>query len=89
MIVFVRFLVEKVRSVDRSMDKLFTDLYYDYKRTNGYSEAEILNKEASLEEVLRPVTVRQNLELLKSQGFKKVDVFFKWYNFAGIIGLKE
>jgi len=30
----------------------------------------------------------ENEELLQRAGFRSVDVFFKWYNFCGMLALK-
>ena len=30
----------------------------------------------------------QNRELLKGQGFRAVDIFFKWYNFSALVAMK-
>ena len=58
------------------------------KRRNGYSEMEISQKREALENVLIPYRLEENKELLRGAGFRHVDVFFKWYNFCGMIALK-
>jgi tRNA (cmo5U34)-methyltransferase len=57
------------------------------KRRNGYSEMEIAQKREALENVLIPYRLEENKQLLYKTGFKHVEVFFKWYNFCGIIAL--
>jgi tRNA (cmo5U34)-methyltransferase len=37
--------------------------------------------------VLIPYRLEENKQLLYKTGFKHVEVFFKWYNFCGIIAL--
>ncbi len=32
--------------------------------------------------------IGENKDMLKNQGFRHVDVFFKWYNFCGILAMK-
>jgi tRNA (cmo5U34)-methyltransferase len=54
----------------------------------GYSELEIAQKREALENVLIPYRLEENRELLLSAGFRQVDVFFKWYNFAGFVAVK-
>ena len=81
-------LVEKVLGEDSLFNRLFIDYYYDMKRRHGYSELEISQKREALENVLIPYKLLENRELLKSVGFRYVDVFFKWYNFCGIIAVK-
>ena len=82
------FLSEKIKVENSEIDSLFIDLYYDFKRRNGYSELEISQKREALEKVLNPLTPTSQIELLKMAGFKKVEVLFRWYNFACYIGIK-
>jgi tRNA (cmo5U34)-methyltransferase len=81
-------LIEKLTSEDTIFNRLFIQHYYDFKRFNGYSEIEIANKRESLENVLIPYRLEENFQLLKEAGFRSVEVFFRWYNFCGIIAVK-
>jgi tRNA (cmo5U34)-methyltransferase len=81
-------MIEKLTSEDTLFNRLFINHYYDYKRRMGYSETEITQKREALENVLIPYRVEENVELLKSSGFKQVELFFRWYNFCGIIAVK-
>ena len=81
-------LVEKVLSDDSLLNRMFIKFYYDMKRRNGYSDTEIAKKREALENVLIPYRISENAQLLKRNGFAEVDVFFKWYNFAGILAVK-
>lgn len=81
-------LVEKVLGDDSLLNRLFIKFYYDLKRRNDYSETEIALKRESLENVLIPYRIDENVELLKRNGLGNVDVFYKWYNFAGLLGVK-
>jgi len=81
-------LIEKLTSEDSLFNRLFIDHYYDFKKRNGYSETEIANKREALENVLIPYRMEENFELLREVGFKHVEVFFRWYNFCGIIAVK-
>ena len=81
-------LVEKVLAEDSLFNRLFIKYYYDMKRRNGYSETEIALKREAIENVLIPYTIKENRELLHSQGFKCSDIFFKWYNFCGMVAVK-
>ena len=81
-------LVEKVLGEDSLFNRLFIKYYYDFKRRNGYSELEISQKREALENVLIPYKLLENRELLLRAGFRYVDVFFKWYNFCGIVAIK-
>lgn len=81
-------LVEKVLGEDSHFNRLFIKHYYDFKRRNGYSETEIAQKREALENVLIPYKLLENRETLLKSGFRYVDVFFKWYNFCGIVAIK-
>lgn len=81
-------LVEKQTMPDSMLNRLFIRYYYDMKRRNGYSEVEIAQKREALENVLIPYRPEENRELLKAVGFKYVEEFFRWYNFAGLIAVK-
>ena len=58
------------------------------KRSHGYSDLEIAQKREALENVLIPYKLLENRELLLATGFRHVDVFFKWYNFTGLVAVK-
>jgi tRNA (cmo5U34)-methyltransferase len=81
-------VVEKVLGENSTFNRLFIKHYYEMKRRNGYSEMEISQKREALENVLVPYRLEENKELLRGAGFRHVDVFFKWYNFCGLIALK-
>jgi len=81
-------LVEKVLGEESLFNRLFIKYYYDLKRRNGYSDTEIAQKREALENVLIPYKLLENRELLLRTGFQAVDVFFKWYNFCGIVAVK-
>lgn len=82
-------LVEKVLGEDSLLNRLFIKYYYELKRRNGYSELEITQKREALENVLVPYKLLENRELLLRTGFRYVDAFFKWYNFCGLIAVKQ
>lgn len=82
-------LIEKVLGNDSMFNRMYIDLYYQYKSRVGYSDEEIRNKREALENVLIPYRIDENLELLKRTGFSSNDIFFKWYNWAGIIAVKN
>ena len=75
-------------SEDTAFNRLFAQHYYDFKRRNGYSEIEIAQKREALENVLIPYRLEENMQLLKEVGFRSVEVFFRWYNFCGIVAVK-
>ncbi len=81
-------LVEKVIGEDTLMNRLFIKYYYDMKKEKGYSELEISQKRDALENVLIPYRLLENREMLLDCGFRYCDVFFKWYNFCGMVAIK-
>ncbi len=81
-------LVEKLIGEDSLFNRLFIKYYYDLKKRNHYSELEIAQKREALENVLVPYKLLENREMLLRAGFRYCDVFFKWYNFCGIVAVK-
>jgi tRNA (cmo5U34)-methyltransferase len=81
-------LFEKVRGSDARFNDYMTQLYYDFKFKNGFSEEEILNKSKSLKGILEPFSTKGNYDLLKRAGFKDIMTIFRWNNFEGIIAIK-
>lgn len=81
-------LVEKVLGEDSLFNRLFINYYYNMKRRHQYSEMEISQKREALENVLIPYKLGENITLLNASGFRYCEVFFKWYNFCGIIAVK-
>lgn len=85
----VLILVEKILAEETSFNRDFIRYYYNYKRRNNYSELEISQKREALENVLIPYKLSEDITLLRDQGFSHCETFFKWYNFAGMIAVKE
>lgn len=81
-------LVEKVLSEGAKFNRPFINYYYDFKLRNNYDEMEISQKREALENVLVPYKVSENINMLEEAKFHSNEVFFKWYNFAGIVGVK-
>jgi tRNA (cmo5U34)-methyltransferase len=81
-------LVEKLTESDTLFNRLFIKYYYDMKRRNGYSDLEISQKREALENVLIPYRAEENEKLLFDGGYRRVQPFFQWYNFAGVIAVK-
>lgn len=85
----VLLLVEKILTEESSFNRDFINYYYNFKRRNHYSELEISQKREALENVLIPFTLGENLQMLTRAGFDRCEVFFKWFNFTGIIAQKQ
>jgi len=85
----VLILIEKILAEESSFNRDFIKYYYDMKRRHHYSEMEISQKREALENVLIPYKLSEDNLLLRESGFAHVEVFFKWYNFAGLIAVKK
>lgn len=81
-------IIEKILAEDSRFNRDFIKYYYDMKRRHHYSEMEIAQKREALENVLIPYKLSENITILRDAGFEHCEVFFKWYNFAGIIAKK-
>jgi len=79
---------EKVVFNDKWLDKQLIDIYYDYKRTRGYSEYEIARKREALENVLIPFTIDENIKMCQDAGFSDVSTVFQWANFVTFVARK-
>jgi tRNA (cmo5U34)-methyltransferase len=82
-------LVEKVLGSSAQFEELLTRRYYTLKAMNGYTTEQIERKRLALEGVLVPVAARWNEDLLREAGFKQVECFWRWCNFAGWIAIKN
>lgn len=80
--------VEKVLGNTDELDDLFVKEYYKIKTENSYTQKQIQDKRKSLEGVLVPITAKWNEDMLKTAGFRKVDCFWRYLNFAGWIAIK-
>lgn len=81
-------LVEKVLGSNYQMDALLVDEYYRIKAENAYTQEQIAAKRKSLEGVLVPITAKWNEDMLKEAGFRTVDCFWRFLNFAGWVAVK-
>jgi tRNA (cmo5U34)-methyltransferase len=82
-------MAEKVLVEDSMLNRMYIELYYRYKSKQGYSVEEIQRKRESLENVLIPYRVEENVELLQRCGFDTVDTCFRWFNWAAFVALKR
>ncbi len=80
---------EKIISEDKRLNKQLIDIYYDFKRSQGYSDFEIAQKREALENVLIPYTLQENMEMVQRAGFKYVEPIFRWANFATYFARKR
>ena len=76
---------EKVIHEQPATDHALVELYFEFKRRQGYSDLEISRKRDALETVLVPLTVDDNTTLFRDAGFARVEVLLKWFNFATFV----
>jgi tRNA (cmo5U34)-methyltransferase len=81
-------LSEKIALPTEKAQQLFTELHHGFKMAQGYSELEISQKRAAIENVLLPETLEAHRERLHEVGFNTVEVWFQCFNFISILALK-
>lgn len=81
-------LVEKVVGSNARFNEMWIEMYHEMKLRNGLSEKSVFDKASAIRGVMRPYTLKENLQMLDNAGFKDVDTFFKWNNFAGFVAIK-
>ncbi len=79
---------EKVVSEDKRVNKELIDIYYEFKKAQGYSTYEIMQKREALENVLIPYTAQENCEMILHSGFRSCEAVFRWANFATFVAVK-
>lgn len=79
---------EKVRGPDARFQDILTNLYFNYKRQNGFSTEEIMSKADSLKGVLEPFSSQGNHDLLTRAGFVDIMPVFRNICFEGILCIK-
>ena len=79
---------EKVISHHSKLNKELIECYYDFKKEQGYSEYEIMQKREALENVLVPYSEDENIKMAKNCGFSHCEAVFRWANFATFVAIK-
>jgi len=81
-------LSEKIHFESAELQEAIEHLQLQFKRANGYSELEISQKRASLENVLISDSEATHLKRLQKAGFKAANIWFQAYNFASFLAIK-
>jgi tRNA (cmo5U34)-methyltransferase len=81
-------LVDKCYSDDPLIQDIFNQVYFDSKIKNKLTKDQILNKAKTLRGTMNIYQQKEILTFCKNAGFKKIDIFFKWFNFVGILLVK-
>lgn len=82
-------LSEKIRFEDELLQDQHTEWHHAFKRANHYSDMEISQKRAALDNVLIPDTAETHLARLQQSGFGMVEQWFQCFNFASFIAVKS
>ena len=78
---------EKLFSTNSKVQNMMDSLYYDYKRSH-FSEKHILDKENELRHLAKLTNEDLLMQQLASIGFDGVQVFWRNFNFVGVIAMK-
>ena len=81
-------LSEKLCADSANEQELIENLHLAFKKANGYSELEIAQKRAALENVLIPETFEIHKKRLIAAGFSQVYHWFQCLNFHSILAIK-
>ncbi|WP_068546610.1 carboxy-S-adenosyl-L-methionine synthase CmoA [Thalassotalea crassostreae] len=81
-------LSEKIYDHDPVCRDLLNDLHHNFKRANGYSDLEIAQKRAAIENVMKPDELSTHIERLTQAGFNHATPWFQCFNFFSLIAIK-
>ncbi len=78
---------EKTVATDARTQDMMTFMFYDYKR-KSFSESDIMTKEVTLRNMLKPNTWDELQDMIYRAGFKSVQPFWQNHLFVGAIAIK-
>ena len=81
-------LFEKTRGPDARFQDINSQLYQEYKLSQGFTEEEIIGKSRSLKGVLEPFSSQANYDFLKRAGFNDIMPIMKYLSFEGVLAIK-
>lgn len=81
-------LSEKIKFDDKQENEFQIDMHHQFKKLHGYSDMEISEKRAALENVLIPDSLDTIKERLVAVGFSKFYLWFQCFNFTSIVAIK-
>jgi len=82
-------LSEKIVFDDGDEDRFHDRLHTLFKRANGYSELEISQKRAALENVLIRDSIDTHKQRLRDAGFSRVYCWFQCFNFISLVAFRD
>jgi len=81
-------LSEKIVDEDPEIDNGLVALHHEFKRRNAYSDLEISQKRAALENVLVPETIAAHTARLRNAGYRHIGVWLQYFNFVSMIAIR-
>ena len=78
---------EKTVCEDSRLQEMITFNFYDYKRKH-FEASDILEKEKTLRNMLKPNTWKELVGMLECAGFKTAQPFWRNHMFVGAIAIK-
>ena len=78
---------EKTVATDARIQDMLTFTYYDYKR-KSFTEADIMGKEVTLRNMLKPNTWQELEDMIYRAGFRSIQPFWQNFMFVGAIAIK-
>ena len=82
-------LSEKLIFEDEDESQLQINWHLTFKSANGYSDLEISQKRAAIENVMIPDSFEVHQQRLQQAGFKESYQWFQAFNFASLIAIKK
>lgn len=81
-------LSEKILFDDPQIQEDLTTLHHDFKKANGYSDLEVAQKRAAIENVLVPETIAAHEKRIAEAGFSRDEIWLQCFNFASFLAFK-
>ena len=81
-------LSEKLVFENEAENDYLIEWHHNFKRANGYSDLEISQKRAAIENVMIPDTLEQHQQRLQQAGFEVSYQWFQSFNFASMVAIK-
>jgi tRNA (cmo5U34)-methyltransferase len=78
-------LVEKVEGGVAEFERAFTRILDERKMLAGMSADEVIGKEQAIRGRLVPLSLNENVRMLRAAGFQEIEIFWRWLSFCGII----
>ncbi len=82
-------LSEKLVFDDSTENQHQIDWHHNFKRANGYSDLEISQKRAAIENIMIPDTFEQHQQRLQEAGFDESYQWFQSFNFVSMVAIKH